>query len=405
MLALCKALRDMPELDKLLRSAGDGGLPAALSGVSHAHKAHIIAAIRRFTGKNVLILCPDESEAQRMAADVAALAEQEVRLLPARVNNFYSVDASSHEWEHARLSALHLMASARAGVVCATADAVMQRTLPPSALLRAARAVRAGASDGRDALIKTLVSAGYAPTHAVEAPAQFSARGGILDFYTPGAKHPARAEFFGDEIDSLFSFDPETQRRVSPLPESVILPVGEFSAFTCEDGGLHERLGKLCGAHKKNARLLETLRADMERLETGAALPAPDRYMALTHPEFVTALDYAARDAIIVLSEQSRIAQRVDNTMWQYAQDVETLLEGGLVAPSQTKWLLDAAGFWGALSGRQTLQLDSFTPGSHKIRPRALYGVTAKQLPPYGGSVETAVGDITHYHGAGFGVA
>ncbi|MCL1820083.1 MAG: transcription-repair coupling factor [Oscillospiraceae bacterium] len=354
MLALCKALTEIPEIEKLFPLAVEGGLPAAVSGLSHTHKAHLLAAVRRHTGKTLLIITPDESEAVRLAADVAALSGEECHNIPAREFNFYDMSASSREWEHSRLAVLHGLASGKISIAVATADSVMQRALPPETLLSRAMELRAGQALKPDVLLEKLASSGYTRVHTVDSAAQFSSRGGIVDFYPPGAEFPFRLEFFGDEIDTLFTFDPDTQRRLSPMRSASVLPASEF--------------------------------------------PGSDEEIT----PFASLFDYIRPDTIIALSEQSRLKQRVDNTLWQYAQDIETLLESGKKPPF--KWLMDETDFYSALSGLQTLQLDAFTPSSHKLRPRAMFGLTAKQLPSYGGSLETALGDIAHYHNQGYGV-
>ncbi|GHV32464.1 hypothetical protein FACS18949_03440 [Clostridia bacterium] len=357
MLALSKALTQIPEIEKLFPLT-EAKLPAAVSGLSHAHKAHMIAAVRRLSGLPVFVICPDESEAARLSADAASLAEQDALTLPARELNFHNIATISRDWEYARLSAMYRMKTNRAGLVFATADAVMQRTVPPGLL--SAVTLKPGQTVKQTELLNLLAGAGYAREHSVEAPAQFARRGGIVDFFAAGEPRPVRMEFFGDEIDTLFSFDIDTQRRVEQLTEAVILPVRELSVTE----------------------------------------PPPE--------VFATALDYLPDKAVVVLSEQSRIIQRVDNTLWQYRQDLEALLESkaeGAAKIAAAEWLSDAAGFWAALSKRATLQLDAFTPGSHKLRPKAMYSLTAKQLPSYGGSLDTAIGDIRHYRDAGYGVA
>ncbi|MCL2080546.1 MAG: transcription-repair coupling factor [Oscillospiraceae bacterium] len=353
MLALCKALTEIHEIEKLFPLAAEGGLPAAVSGLSHAHKAHLLASIRRYTNKPMLIITPDEAEAARLAADVSALCGEDCLNIPAREFAFHDFSASSREWEHNRIAALYQLAAGFTGVAAATADSVMQRALPPEELLSRALSVRAGQTLPPDSLIQTLTDAGYTRVHSVDSAAQFSSRGGIIDFYPPGAEFPYRIEYYGDEIDTLSAFDTGTQRRLSPVREAQILPAMEFPGNQ-----------------------------------------APEKFAAI--------LDYIRSGAIIALSEQSRLNQRIENTMWQYAQDIETLLESGKKPPFN--WLLDDVDFYRALSERQTLQLDAFTPSSHKIRPRAMFGLTAKQLPSYGGSLETAIGDIAHYHNQGCGV-
>ena len=119
------------------------------------------------------------------------------------------------------------MADGAAPVVAATVEGFLQRTQPPAALARASFELKMGASYDLNELCDRLTAAGYARCEQVEGPGQFAVRGGILDFYSPAAEQPVRAEFWGDELDSMGVFDPATQRRVENIDRSEILPAAE----------------------------------------------------------------------------------------------------------------------------------------------------------------------------------
>ena len=85
-------------------------------------------------------------------------------------------------------------------------------------------------------------SVGYTPMDIVEMPGQYTRRGGILDIYSPEADRPVRFEFFGDEIETIRKFDPETQRSSSPLDEALLLPLTETPVTERLLAAVHTRL-------------------------------------------------------------------------------------------------------------------------------------------------------------------
>jgi transcription-repair coupling factor (superfamily II helicase) len=102
-----------------------------------------------------------------------------------------------------------------------------QRTMPRDVLLRAAFSLEIGREYFLEDLLQRLNDSGYSRCSMVEGPGQYALRGGILDVFSPAADFPIRAEFFGDELDTMGYFDPETQRRTENIDRIIVLPVGE----------------------------------------------------------------------------------------------------------------------------------------------------------------------------------
>ena len=224
MRSLLNTLRRLPEFEDLLLRIDAGRCPVAASGLSPVHRAFVAAGIALRAERPVVLLCADEVDAARLSKDVSALLEQPVMQLPAREFTFHTAATASHQWEQRRLAVLKAMADGAAPVVAAAVEGFLQRTLPPAALARASFELKMGASYDLNELCDRLTAAGYARCEQVEGPGQFAVRGGILDFYSPAAEQPVRAEFWGDELDSMGVFDPATQRRVENIDRSEILP-------------------------------------------------------------------------------------------------------------------------------------------------------------------------------------
>ena len=401
-------LNTIPEVAALSQRVEAGGCPAAVTGLQPVHRACVGAAVARTTGRPVLFVCGDEREAQTVAADLRTLLGQEPVVLPGREWQLRPGAVGSHAWEQSRLGALFALTGGMTAAV-ATADALMARTLPPALLRRLTTELTMEQRTDPAELARHLTEAGYVRCQQVEGVGQFALRGGILDVYSPMMDQPVRIEFFDDEIDSMGTFDPSTQRRVKNVHEARLLPAAEVLPGAAEGGTaglarkLRELAEKLEKKHKAEA-LVQTLRQDAERLENGAALSGADRYLAAVYDQSATALDYLPPDTLVVLCESGRVEDRVKSTLTQLRQDTELLMEQGLLAGEYAALTLSGEELFRALEAFPVLMENALPTSRYPLRPRELATVNAKQLSSYGGSLETAVGDMTHYRTSGSAV-
>ncbi len=405
---LLSTLRELPEFRSLAAAVDNGACPAAVSGLSAVHRAHFAAGLHQALERPVVLVCADEGEAERMARDLEALTGEKVRILAAREFTFHNAAVVSRQWEHRRLSVLRALTAGECPLLVCTVEALLQRTIPRTLLTQAAQMLRLGESYDLNELAETLAAAGYSRCDQVEGVGQFALRGGILDVFSPAHDKPVRAEFFGDEVDSLGLFDPSTQRRTENIREAELLPAAEVLPQFAPGGtagltealdGVAARVNRRKGDH---AALLRTLEEDRERLANRSSFPAIDRYLALIYPRMATAADYLSEDAVVVFSESPRVAERAKNYLWQMDQDSQTLLENGTVAGELACFARTFEELCGLLEEWPVCYLDSFASSAYPRRPRTLLNLLAKQLPSYGASLETAVSDLAHYVGDGF---
>ena len=404
---LLSALNDIPEYRSLLAAIDNGACPAAFSGLSAVHRAHFAAGIRQELNRPVVVVCADEGEAERMARDLAALSGEAVRTLSAREFTFHNAAVVSRQYEHRRLSTLRALAAGECPLLVCTVESILQRTIPKTLLTQAAQVLRMGERHDLGELAGTLAAAGYTRCEQVEGVGQFALRGGILDFFSPAHPKPVRVEFFGDEIDAMGLFDPDTQRRIENLGAAEILPAAEVLPQFAPGGygGLLEGLDRLISQAKRrkgSETLVQTLEEDRERLSASTAFPAMDRYIALIYPVMATAADYFPEDAVVVLSESPRVAERGKSYLWQLGEDAKALMERGELAGELADFARTFEELTEVLADWPVCYLDAFTSSRYPQRPRTLLNLLTKQLPSYGASLETAVSDLAHYVSDGF---
>ena len=410
---LIEIMTRQPEFAELTAQIEAGRCPVAVSGLSGVHRAHIAAALRQATGRPILLLCADENDGKRLQGDLAAFTGEEVRLLAGREFVFHDATAS-RQWEHRRLSLLHAMAHGRAPLVVATAEALLQRTIPPETLDRAALTLTPEGTYDLDALTGRLTAAGYSRCEQVEGPGQFSLRGGILDVFSPEAEAPVRTEFWGDEIDSMGIFDPDTQRRTRNVTSAVFLPAAETLPGLAPGGILG-----LCGAIEKEKLRLEramkkakdpgplqtlwnTMEADSRRLADLGSFPAADRYMDLIYPDFACGADYLPGDTCVLWAESGRCTEAGEHFLWRVTEDLSALTEAGALRPKGLRLWAEPGELAKGLADRcPNLYLDTFLTSTYPSPPRDTLTFSCRQLSGFGDSLETAVSDLTHYQKSG----
>ena len=383
----------------------------AITGIGQINRSHLIAGLHRDLHRPLVLLCQDDMAARRLQEELKGFLGSTPPVLPGRELTFYDAAVVSRGWEQKRLRLLYDLALGKTDLLIASWEAFSLRTMPKATLLSGTFTLEVGQEYPIDDLIAKLTAAGYSRCGLVEGSGQFAVRGGIVDIFSPAADKPVRAEFFGDELDTMGAFDPATQRRCENLDSVTILPVGETQPGLHPEGlsGLCKDLSGLIARQKRrkhpNEALIATLEKDLEKYENGLHNPASDRYMALIYPQMATAFDYIPQNAAIVLCDHASLQRSARARSEEVGMQLDSLLQGGLLAGELCDFVWQWEDLCHSLSGRTCIYFDAFGGTSYpeSCPPKQLYPLTAKQLPGYGGNLDTAAGDLSHYQKQEFG--
>ena len=401
---LLQFLRNIPEYPMALETLGQNQA-AAITGIGQVNRSHLLAGVARDAGRPLVIICQDDMAAKRLQQELGCFLGITAPILPSRELTLYDTAVVSRAWEQKRLRQLYDLKQGVTDLQILTWESLSQRTMPPDVLLGAAFTLEVGKEYPIEDLLTRLTRSGYSRCGMVEGPGQFAVRGGILDIYSPAADRPFRAEFFGDELDTMGYFDPDTQRRTENVDFVTILPVGETQVHLHPEGvpGLCAALSAMLARQRRrknpNELLLKTLTQDLEKFENGMSHPAADRYMALVYPQMATAMDFIPGNAIIALCDQNNLRRSANTRTEEVGMGLDSMLQAGLVAGELCDYVCQWEDFCAHLRGRSVLYLDAFggTAYPEDCPPKALLPITAKQLPGYGGNLDTAASDLAHY--------
>ena len=280
----------------------DAGARVTL-GTTDASKPAVAALLWRHFRRPVLLAVAREVDAEAAFEQLRAWAGEAAMHYPSRGTMPYSRDPADPETVRQRIAVLSRLARAGSSdtagdtppLVVASAAALAEHTLRPADLGRGPGEVGVGQRLDLDGFAMRLVEAGYAIGPLVDAGGLAARRGGLVDVWPPGAAQPLRIEFFGSEVDSMRSFDPESQRTLERLERAYIGPASEWFAD-------REQLALLT-EHLDGARTAE---AEEERhaLRRGE-LPAPALYGPLTTQ--ATLLDHLRTDDPVLVDEREAV--------------------------------------------------------------------------------------------------
>ena len=275
-------LKSLPEYQTAVQCL-ESSSAAALTGIGQINRSHIIAALQEHIDRPLVVICQDDMAAKRLQSELTAFSGEEFPVLPGRELTLYDSIVVSRGWEQKRLRQLYDLSCKKTKLQIMSWESLAIRTMPRALLEKTVFRLNVGKSYDLPALLTQLTDAGYSRCSMVEGPGQFAVRGGILDVYSPSADRPFRAEFFGDELDTMGYFDPDTQRRTENVDQVTILPVGETQPRLHPEGlaGLCKDISSMIARQRRrknpNEDLIRTLEKDLHKYENDLQNPASDR--------------------------------------------------------------------------------------------------------------------------------
>jgi len=233
-----------PEYQRLLQEIKGNARVVSISGlVAGSARALAVAALQRDSGKTFAVVAQSTRDLEPWERDLrfwhSALTGQQITdnqilVLPASETDPYAGISPHAQTLEKRALALWRLQQQRPDLLLLTARALARRTVRPGAIAKAGVVLRRDQEHSPEELVDQLLSTGYMREDPVKSIGEFSSRGGILDIWPPGQELPVRIEFFGDTVDSLREFDPESQLSTGPVRRVEIPPMHEFAVTADE---------------------------------------------------------------------------------------------------------------------------------------------------------------------------
>ncbi|MBO7690525.1 MAG: transcription-repair coupling factor [Clostridia bacterium] len=379
---------------EILSTIRAGRFPFGILGTTAMHKVVLLHALLESLNeagghRRAMVLVPDEGTATKMAEDFDAMGTR-AAVLPAKDLTFLTDQVRSREYEQQRMGALSAWLLGDLDVLLVSAEAAVQKTVPPQVLAARMIRLKTGEDISLDDLRRKFVAAGYKRAEEVDGRGLFSVRGGIVDFFPPEREHPFRMELWGDTVDTIAEFDEETQRRTDLADEVLLTPCAEIIAGDGEEESAEavaETIRQIARkVRSKQADLAKSrLQADADAILSGRDL-CPEKYVNLYYENACTPLGYLQEGDLLIASESGTVKERVNGAVKLYREDVKAALEAGEYVKALGDLMVSYQDLVSDYEHADLLYMDNFARGSFDLPVRELYSLTLGQTPQWNGT-------------------
>ena len=316
-----------------------------ISGLSESSKAYFVNSVYESFDKPVVIITHNDMEAKNLYEDLN-LYTSNVSYFPAKEVVFYNVDAISGDLRWARLRVIKEILERKKGIIVTSIDAFASAYTPKKLFKDHKLSLKVGKEVSFEEISKVLIEGGYERVEIVEGKGEFSLRGGLLDVFPPDSIYPYRIELFGDEIESIRTFNVESQRSIDKVKTLKIFPAKEMivnenvieEALNFMKSELDEVVKN--SSDKERIEKLKTIvNRNMEVFRETKTFETIDSYLPFLYKNSETLFDYLDK-YMIILDNRVRTLGKLDSTYTEFNENYSIFLERGDILPYQSNLLI-----------------------------------------------------------------
>lgn len=408
--ALLTALRKISSyhhvIEVLHRSGQNHSAFTLTWGLLDAARPAVLAALQGDWSGPILVLSAQPERARFLQEQVSLWATDPAHLwyFPAPDALFYDRTPWDRETIQRRVSVLSALINkdyVRPPMVFTSVWALMTLTVPPPILLMGILVLPVGQTIRQSELLEHLIAYAYEPVPVVEEPGSFSQRGGILDVYPPKASQPVRIEWLGDQIESMRTFDPVTQRSSQMLETITLYPASEALPGSVQ-------MARLCtyeGGKDTNNLMASRWQQDREKLERGQYFKGMEFYLPCLYEKQATLLDYLPAGLLLIVDDLPAVEESAETLASQAADLKAEWLETKQLPPDfplpYKPWSMLRAD----LASKIGLHLGYIAPDDEDKETKQALSVgqdaTFRIAPSYGGRVQQFIEDCLRFKAEG----
>ena len=378
----------------------------SVTGCIDAQKPHMMYSCSN-DKKNSIIVTFHEQKAKELYEDYRFF-DADVVYYPAKDVLFYQSDIRGNVLTAERIRALKAIHEKERVTVITTFDALMNTQAPPEKIWNSVLTFSPGDELCLDDVMAQLVRMGYEKEYQVETMGQFALRGGILDVFPLTEENPVRIEMWGDEIDTIRSFDTESQKSIEAVDEIAIYPACELVLSEEEKkAGIEELLEEAKKTSEKLRKQMKTEEAHRmlstaeEKAEEWGELSiyaGMDAYLSYFCNERKGLLDYFnPDDTLLIFDELTRCVERGKQTELEFSESMKHRLEKGYILPGQMKELFLEKEIIGKCQQFSSVALAALDAKPNGFKQQGVFGIHVKSVNAYNSSFELLVKDLKNY--------
>ena len=399
-------LKELIEYQDLKRDLERAQGPLLVTGCLDSQKAHLLSELAEISAWR-LIVTADEQKARELWEDYRCF-DPEALFYPARDLLFYNSDIHGNLLTRQRIQVMRHLAEDAGGTVVTTVDALMEHLLPLSSFRSCRLPIASEQEIDTEKLARDLAKMGYEKVGQVDGSGQFSIRGGIIDIFPLTEEVPYRIELWGDEVDSIRTFDPESQRSIEQVEEAVIYPATEMalSQEQISEGieAIEKERRKYVKKLREQMKTEEAHRMDqaagevLEGLREGFRVHGLGSFIRYFCRDTASFLRYFPEEELtIFLDEPIRLREKAQAVETEFRESMSHRLEGGYLLPGQASFLFSAREMFAMAMGGRTLLLLGLEQKLSGLSVKKKYALSVKNVNSYQNGFELLIRDLTQW--------
>ena len=343
------------------------------------------------------------------------LYDRNVMKYPAKDLIFYQADIHGNQLAKERIQCLKRLMENKPVTLVTTFDSLMAPLVPMEVFRNAVVKITKGKPLDIDKIAKQLVDMGYEKVYQVEASGQFSIRGGILDIFDLTEENPFRVELWGDEVDSIRSFDILSQRSVEKLESITIYPATEMILDEKRLNAGVEKIKKEAGKQEKKLReqflteeahrIKQAVEELIEQLSYGRNLVNLESYLKYFYEDTVSLISLLdQKKTLFVMDEPVRIKEHVAAVELEFGESMSNRVEKGYLLPGQMDLLFSWQEVMAKLDDFPILGISTLEAKNPLFSCERRYDINVLSMSSYNNSFEALVKDLKRYKKNGYRV-
>ena len=395
-------LKDNMKFKSITEKISEKTFPINIYGISESSKSYIINGIFEENDNSMVIVTHSDVDAKNLYEDLSFYTT-DVFYFPVREVVFYNVDAISGDLRWARLKVIkEILQNERKKIIVTSIDSLTSLYTPKEYYLRYSMIIKTGDNVDLKEISKSLLQCGYERVEVVEGKGEFSFRGGILDVFPPTSAYPYRVELFGDEVDSIRTFNTESQRSIEKVKEFSIFPSKEVIV---DDEGrkravqtINEELKNIvANVSNLNKESVEKIKGivgkNIELLNNTYYFETIDSYLPFFYEKLDSFFDYLDGYTFIV-DDFKRSLGKMDSIYYEFNENYISFLQRGDILPQQNNLLLNKGELESKLENSSLITLSSFLNKSDNLFNTVDIGFEEITLNKYNGQLNLLIEDI-----------
>ena len=395
-------LKDNMKFKSITEKISEKTFPINIYGISESGKSYIINGIFEENDNSMVVVTHSDVDAKNLYEDLSFYTT-DVFYFPVREVVFYNVDAISGDLRWARLKVIkEILQNERKKIIVTSIDALTSLYTPKEYYLRYSMIIKTGDDIDLKEISKSLLQCGYERVEVVEGKGEFSFRGGILDVFPPTSAYPYRVELFGDEVDSIRTFNTESQRSIERVEEFSIFPSKEVIVDDeCRSRAvqnINEELKKvIANVSKENKESVEKIKGivgkNIELLNNTYYFETIDSYLPFFYEKLDSFFDYL-QGYTFVVDDFKRSSGKMESIYYEFNENYMSFLQRGDILPSQNSLLLNKGELESKLENSSLITLSSFLNKSDGLFNTVDIGFEEVTLNKYNGQLNMLIEDI-----------